>query len=70
MYQVCNNHFTAALQSVDTDCTRHRNRMQNEADHRHGYKSVYEDHGAETLAGRTGEDGRYVGDDTILITNH
>ena len=28
------------------------------------------DHGAETLAGRTGEDGRYVGDDTILITNH
>ena len=22
-----NNHFTAALQSVDTDCTRHRNRM-------------------------------------------
>ena len=44
--------------------------MKNEADHRHGYKSVYEDHGAETLAGRTGEDGRYVGDDTILITNH
>ena len=27
VYQVCNNHFTAALQSVDTDCTRHRNRM-------------------------------------------
>ena len=27
LYQVCNNHFTAALQSVDTDCTRHRNRM-------------------------------------------
>ena len=26
--------------------------------------------GAETLAGRIGEDGRYVGDDTILITNH
>ena len=37
---------------------------------RHGYKSVYEGHGAETLAGRIGEDGRYVGDDTILITNH
>lgn len=70
VYQVCNNHFTATLQSVDTDCTHHRNRMQNETDHRHGYKSVYEDHGAETLAGRIGEDGRYVGDDTILITNH
>ena len=38
---------------TETEC-------KNETDHRHGYKSVYEDHGAETLAGRIGEDGRYV----------
>ena len=24
VYQVCNNHFTAALQSVDTDCTHQK----------------------------------------------